>query len=325
MPFGYAEAGMMLNAAGLGVNISQNQQNVEAQMIQNRTNRKWTEKMYQRQRADNRADWDTQNKYNSPEQQMQRLREAGLNPNLVYGRGADNTAATIQSSQPTNNDQRAPLIAPLDVSGLSNSFSQYQQIKNAEAQEDNTNASTALLLKEAMLKDAQIAATLVGTERSRFDLDLQNEIKDSLVLQYKIQNANAQLQGQNIESQTYRNYSEVNISYNRLELERINTSTNKQKTFQEILESKQRISAMQQQIAVGKAQEANLQEQTRQLEVAIETAKSAQKYQEIKTELFKQGVTENDPAYLRMFVDKAAKSSGNGGTNPKANAYRLFK
>lgn len=48
-----------------------------------------------------------QNAYNSPVQQMQRLKEAGLNPNLVYGEGIQ---ATGQSDQPRS--VSAPSFTP---------------------------------------------------------------------------------------------------------------------------------------------------------------------------------------------------------------------
>ena len=35
--------------------------------------------------------WNRQNAYNTPEMQMQRLREAGLNPNLMYASGQAST------------------------------------------------------------------------------------------------------------------------------------------------------------------------------------------------------------------------------------------
>ena len=60
--------------------------------------------MYKRQRADNRQDattayqrsidmWNMNNAYNDPSAQMERLKQAGLNPNLVYGGGATTTAS----------------------------------------------------------------------------------------------------------------------------------------------------------------------------------------------------------------------------------------
>ena len=38
--------------------------------------------------------WHMQNAYNDPSQQMARLKAAGLNPNLVYGKGATTTAGS---------------------------------------------------------------------------------------------------------------------------------------------------------------------------------------------------------------------------------------
>lgn len=39
--------------------------------------------------------WKMQNEYNKPINQMERLKEAGLNPNLVYGGGATTTAGPV--------------------------------------------------------------------------------------------------------------------------------------------------------------------------------------------------------------------------------------
>lgn len=49
--------------------------------------------------------WDMNNKYNAPVEQMKRLEEAGLNPNLVYGSGS---VVGNTSSQPTAPMMQAP-------------------------------------------------------------------------------------------------------------------------------------------------------------------------------------------------------------------------
>lgn len=49
------------------------------------------------EQAEDRA-WDRQTNYNHPSQQMARLREAGLNPNLVYGQGAQGATGTANAS-----------------------------------------------------------------------------------------------------------------------------------------------------------------------------------------------------------------------------------
>lgn len=56
-------------------------------------------KMAQWQNQINRENWTMQNEYNSPTAQMQRLQEAGLNPNLVYGTGAvGNNANSVHAA-----------------------------------------------------------------------------------------------------------------------------------------------------------------------------------------------------------------------------------
>lgn len=44
----------------------------------------------------NKEQWDRENAYNSPSQQMQRFKDAGLNPNLIYGQS--NTSAQLSGS-----------------------------------------------------------------------------------------------------------------------------------------------------------------------------------------------------------------------------------
>ena len=96
-----------------------------SQGISNRANYKRSIKMYQMQRNDAIADWNMQNEYNSPEAQMRRLRDAGLNPNLVYGNGADATSASMP---------RQSNIAPADVdlSKIGDSVNTYNNIRQAQ-------------------------------------------------------------------------------------------------------------------------------------------------------------------------------------------------
>lgn len=65
------------------------------QRAQNRANMKLAEYQWQK----NMEAWNLQNEYNKPSSQMSRLVEAGLNPNLVYGNGADNTASAAPQYQ----------------------------------------------------------------------------------------------------------------------------------------------------------------------------------------------------------------------------------
>ena len=74
------------------------------------------------------ADWNRLNAYNNPAQQMQRFKEAGLNPNLIYKQ--TNEAAPVRST-----DFVAPKIdeTMLDVLGKTNNIT-----SKTSRQEDDT-------------------------------------------------------------------------------------------------------------------------------------------------------------------------------------------
>lgn len=74
----------------------------------NRANIENAWKMAQWNYDKNLEQWNRENAYNSPEQQMERLRAAGLNPNLVYGNGS---AVQTAAHSPQMNAQ-APTLQP---------------------------------------------------------------------------------------------------------------------------------------------------------------------------------------------------------------------
>ena len=73
----------------LGIMGAQGALNTTIGMMTANRNRRWA-----------LQDRDYENAYNHPKQQMQRLKEAGLNPNLVYGSGA----AQNQSATPSQTE-----------------------------------------------------------------------------------------------------------------------------------------------------------------------------------------------------------------------------
>lgn len=80
--------------------------------------------------------WQMQNEYNTPANQMKRLQEAGLNPNLIYGSGSANTgvAGSIALSKPAPYNVKNPV--PLQSMLLG-------------SQIDNINADTERKLVDA--------------------------------------------------------------------------------------------------------------------------------------------------------------------------------
>ena len=98
----------------------------------------WIESMYEKNNA-----------YNSPAAQMQRFKEAGLNPDLIYGQLGDSTASSpspaSQASTPSAGAYNA--INPLQGVGdtLSGLSMQQAQIEAIKAGTNKTNAETKQL------------------------------------------------------------------------------------------------------------------------------------------------------------------------------------
>ena len=85
--------------------------------------------MYERQRADSLADWNMQNQYNSPEAQMRRFKEAGLNPNLIYGQS--NMSQAVRSSN-IGSANLSPVN--IDTGMIGDAINQYYNVKRAESE-----------------------------------------------------------------------------------------------------------------------------------------------------------------------------------------------
>lgn len=167
-------------AIGAGGSILETGINALFTGSQNKKNRQWQEKMYNLQRANALADWQMQNFYNSPEQQMKRLIAAGLNPNLVYDNGATHSAAPVRSADVGNYKGEAPQIA---LGGLRQAGMDIYEIKLKEAQEKALIASEGATNQDAALKAAQVQQTVANTDRSKFELGQAQRLADTAVAQ----------------------------------------------------------------------------------------------------------------------------------------------
>lgn len=101
-------------------------------------------------------DWNRQNEYNSPAAQMQRYKEAGLSPHLIYGQ--TNTAPPVRST-----DMVAPQIDTKNVDFITRS----QNINQQRLTTDN-------LAKQAELIDANIALTKANELKANSETDWKN-------------------------------------------------------------------------------------------------------------------------------------------------------
>ena len=123
--------------------------------------------------------WNLQNEYNSPTQQMARIRAAGLNPNLVYGNGVTgNSAGSTPQYEP------AKFNAPTMQAyrgwnlGISDAISQFLAYRTVKAQVDNMEAQNGLIRQQTATEATRQANIAASTSRSEFDLNMAKELKD---------------------------------------------------------------------------------------------------------------------------------------------------
>lgn len=120
--------------------------------------------------------WHRQNQYNLPSEQMQRLKDAGLNPNLVYGTGADAQAGPLKAGgAPSMPSQMSEAI---DFSSVAQMALATKQI---QANIDRTQAETDRIKQ--------------GTDIGQFELDAMRELGQSKItkaMEAKVTNATNQ-------------------------------------------------------------------------------------------------------------------------------------
>lgn len=219
-----------------------------SQAKQDHKNRKWQEHMYQVTRQDSLTDWHMQNAYNSPAAQMQRMKAAGLNPNLVYGNGADATANQApRAADPGSyhpNERNYGFIGSAAEAGIMS----YYDTQLKQAQVDNLAAQKEVMNQDRLLKAAQTIATTVNaglsdvsTQQKKFDLEMANQLKETTVQAaitgVKKQQADLQYTLDNNERAALQNNMSLKEAAERIltmRLERGLTEANKKHVLQQI-------------------------------------------------------------------------------------------
>lgn len=140
--------------------------------------------------------WNMQNAYNAPTAQMSRLRQAGLNPNLVYGSGVTgNSAGSAPQYQPAK-IQRATMEPYRGWNlGLSDAASMYMAMRQNKAQVENMEAQNKLIKEQARTEGIRQGNIAMSTARSGFDLNLARELRnvsiDRAIAEKNLSEANA--------------------------------------------------------------------------------------------------------------------------------------
>lgn len=126
----WIDAAISGGASLLGGILGKNSQSSanKTNLLINRENQKWNEKMMDKQNAWNLAQWNRENEYNSASQQVARYRAAGLNPYLMMQNGSAGSASSVTSAAPGNAGM-SNTVSPFDYSsaaaGVSNAVAQH--------------------------------------------------------------------------------------------------------------------------------------------------------------------------------------------------------
>jgi len=182
MPFPLAAAAPII---GSGINAA-------SSLLTNASQLRYNKKAYAQQRKDSLADYAMTNEYNSPQKQMERLKLAGLNPNLAYG-SANTTSAPVRSTDAKSYSPQAPQI---DTSAIQTGLMSQYDIDIKKETANNLRTQNTVQTQDALLKAAQILATNQGTKKSAFDLSMAETLKENSlqVAQANLRNIQANTQ-----------------------------------------------------------------------------------------------------------------------------------
>lgn len=237
-----------------------------------------------------------ENEWNSPKQQMQRLKEAGLSANLIYGNGN-----AVQSSSSTRQAQDgSPHIETpkFNENLLSEVFGQFFNLQRLQAETDNLKAQADVHNTEALLKETQIGKTQADTELSKWDLT------------FKRATAGANIDKLNLENDKTRADIAYTLDQNqRAEIASINTAnkTNAEiaQIYKDIAMSKIQKLSMLENIAKSQAERQKISAEIKHLESMVRLTNNESAIKKIHQDMLAAGISPSDPLYARVAVEAA--------------------
>lgn len=259
-------------AIGAGAGLLGGALNSSSTENSNRRSQQFSWEMYKQQKADNLEFWRMQNEYNSPQAQMKRFQEAGLNPHLVYSQGNPGNAAQIS----TPDVQPAQFRSPEWGNGIQSAGLAYMNavydLDIKAAQLDNLKAQNTVIRNEGILKE------VVG-KRSQFALDFDTEFRDI--------NADA------LREKVRQLKTQSDVTINRDAREAALNSSN-------IMEAAERMLNMREQRLTMEVGRAQARAETDRIRENIQQMKKDGVLKDLDIELRKQGINPQDPMWSRI-------------------------
>lgn len=192
-------------SAGLG--LAQGIGNMFSQGATNRKNREWQEHM-----------WNKNNEYNHPALQMQRFKEAGLNPHLIYGQG-NNGNATMAPAP----NQEAPKMDFADT------VMNYVAVKKQQTEIDNMEKTREVMESQKQLNEANAAVALKTGAYKDYEIKLAEELYQNTVAGALLNTKNVEATNQKLIAEIQKIGTETNVSKKQLDVMSQNISESAQR------------------------------------------------------------------------------------------------
>lgn len=160
-------------ASGIGSLFGRNKnidKQIAAQERENEKNRQYNLQLAKQQNQWNIEQWNRENAYNDPSAQMSRLRNAGLNPDLMY----ENGASGLMSASSPEMTAGAP-SSPVDMSALGNKATigeMYQSIQQAMLNDEVINKTKQEGRKTGFEADSASVEALYKAAREQQELSI---------------------------------------------------------------------------------------------------------------------------------------------------------
>ena len=165
--------------------------------------------------------WNMQNEYNAPKQQMARLKEAGLNPNLVYGNGSAVNVANSPAPTQVPHIGAYTNYAPY-ASGMANSINSIfdnllkianirktnQETSNLNEYQNNMKLQGSNLRIEMALKNMSLAKSRVERQywERNFELEMLQRKADLDFSREKFRNLSQDTMSKRMYNEVYEKY-----------------------------------------------------------------------------------------------------------------------
>lgn len=231
----------MAQVTAAGVSAHENKKAMERQFKMNKYMAEWQNEV-------NKENWRMQNAYNSPSAQMERYRQAGLNPNLVTG--SSNSSGNA-GSIPAFDAPRYEAFHSWDkvsdkLPDILNSLMQVAQVKKIEQETANLKTYQRNMNTENDYNQLRMIGQRALNSKSDYEASIWSEYWDKKLLQMSIE---TKLKDANrLYTDSQRNY--VDSQRNYLEGPKTeNTITNTARTIADIGLMQYRKEVMQSQVA----------------------------------------------------------------------------